>query len=190
MSDLLVHGGAEISEDGKYRWLLWRRWDKEKPRLGFIMLNPSTADAQKDDATIRVCMGRARRMGYGGIRVVNLFPYRATKPQDLKQCADPFGEVSERNNESYLTGVQDSAFGGIDPIVIAAWGDDGMFMEAQRKALSLICGDYGRRLYHLGLTKAGRPRHPLRIPYVLEPQVWIDGREGWLQRNEVRTHAA
>jgi hypothetical protein len=180
-NDLFHEGGAEISECGRYRYVLWRRWDKAKPRLGFIMLNPSTADANVDDATIRVCMGRARRMGYGGIRVTNLFAFRTKSPEEMKAAADPFGDAHGRR-EFWLSQVQDSEFGGIKPIVIAAWGDDGAYRDAERKALTVICYDMGHRLYHLGLTKAGHPKHPLRIPYAVEPQLWIDGRAGWLAR--------
>lgn len=179
MNDLLTKRGAEFSECGAYRYMLWRRWDTGKPRLGFIMLNPSTADAEQDDATIRICMGRARRLGYGGIRVANLFSYRATKPRDLKKAANPFGDV---RNEFWLSNVQDMEFRGIKPIVIAAWGDGGAYKDAERRALSTICMDYGHRLYCLGLTKAGHPKHPLRIPYAIEPQLWIDGRAGYMRR--------
>ena len=59
------------------------------------MLNPSTADGETDDATIRVCRGRALRMGYGGIIVVNLFAYRATSPDNMECAADPFGPDNE-----------------------------------------------------------------------------------------------
>jgi hypothetical protein len=72
---------AEISEDGKYRYALMRMWD-DKPLMMFCMLNPSTADATKDDPTIRRCIGFAKDRGYGGIYVVNLMAYRATDPAE------------------------------------------------------------------------------------------------------------
>src|SRR5271154_3410516 len=74
---------ADISEDGLYRYWLTRTWDPTKPVLNWIMLNPSTADANKDDATIRRCMNFAKHWHYGGIAVYNLFAFRATDPKVL-----------------------------------------------------------------------------------------------------------
>jgi hypothetical protein len=168
--------GAEISADGKYRYVLWRRWDKTRPRLIFVMLNPSTADAEHDDATIRVCMGRARRGGYGGIRVLNLFAFRATDPSELKTCADPVGPENDHFIERYL------ALRPFGEKTIAAWGDGGLMRGIRRprwsEVVDLICGDMGDDLYHLGLTKAAQPRHPLRVPYTTAPELWLY-REIW-----------
>src|SRR5215217_1316798 len=75
--------GAEISACGKNRYKLWRLWDFSKPYCLFIMHNPSTADADQDDPTIRRCIAFAKSWGYGGIYVGNLIPYRATNPKDL-----------------------------------------------------------------------------------------------------------
>lgn len=77
--------GAEISPCGKYRYKLWRIWDDSKPKVLFIMHNPSTADADEDDPTIRRCIGFAKSWGYGGIYVGNLSPYRATDPYELNK---------------------------------------------------------------------------------------------------------
>lgn len=178
MGDLLMERGAILSDCQRYRYVLWRRWDKEKPRLVFIMLNPSTADAELDDATIRVCMGRAHRMGYGGIRVINLFGWRATDPKVLMTAADPIGEANR-----YL----ETHHGAGDDLNIAAWGDGGLLKgrarERYREALNILCIDYATRLYCLGLTKAGQPKHPLRIAYSVEPTVWINGRSDYLNRS-------
>jgi hypothetical protein len=43
---------AEFSEDGIDRYILSRIWDKNKPTLGFILLNPSTANKTNNDQTI------------------------------------------------------------------------------------------------------------------------------------------
>lgn len=43
-----------MSEDGRYRYRLWRQWDRG-PVMAWIMLNPSTADAHTDDPTTRRC---------------------------------------------------------------------------------------------------------------------------------------
>lgn len=85
---------AGLSPCGLYRFWLTRCWAPAKPCALFIMLNPSTADHEQDDATIRKCIGFARRWGMGSIRVANLFAYRATKPDDLKRADNPIGGLS------------------------------------------------------------------------------------------------
>ncbi len=45
--------GAILS--GRYRYLLWRTWDETCPRLLWVLLNPSKADEQTDDPTLRRC---------------------------------------------------------------------------------------------------------------------------------------
>ncbi len=162
MSDLLIERGANISPCGKYRYLLWRTWGKQQP-LVFIMLNPSTADANQDDATIRVCMGRARRMKVGGIIVANVFAFRATKPSDLFAAADPVGPL---NSSEILHAITIP-----NRMVIAAWGDHGMYRHGWL-AVRQEAKDCGQPLHALRLTKAGTPCHPLRIAYAVEPFVW------------------
>jgi hypothetical protein len=73
---------ATISDCGRYRYTLGRTWSDEPPVL-FVMLNPSTADADVDDNTISKCIGFAKRWGHGGITVVNLYAWRATNPKEL-----------------------------------------------------------------------------------------------------------
>lgn len=84
--------GAVISDDGRYRYRLWRTWAPELPRMAWIMLNPSTADAEVDDPTIRRCVGFAKREGCGGIEVVNLYAYRSTDPSVLGTVDEKHGD--------------------------------------------------------------------------------------------------
>src|SRR5882757_2226662 len=81
VTDLFLERDAVISDCGKYRYLLRRTWDHSKPRTLFVMLNPSTADAEIDDATIRSCIRLSKEMGYGSFEVVNIFGLRATDPK-------------------------------------------------------------------------------------------------------------
>lgn len=159
----LIEKGAELSDDGLYRYLLWRRWDKTLPRAVFIMLNPSTADADIDDPTIRRCMGFARSWGMGGIRVVNLYPFRATKPEDLWKAAAPRGQGNLSSIERAIEP------GGIN---IAAWGAHGK--EAQVREVCDLFYDLGVPLYALKINSDRSPAHPLYIkgdtvPIVYEP---------------------
>ena len=69
MPNHYLENDAVISDCSKYRYLLRRTWDHSKPRLLYVMLNPSTADARNDDATIRSCVRLASGLGYGSIEV-------------------------------------------------------------------------------------------------------------------------
>lgn len=146
---------AVISECGTYRYELIRRWDASLPRVGWIMLNPSTADASVDDPTIRRCIGFAKSWGYGGIVVRNLYALRATDPRELWKHPSPTGP----DNDTYLMESVD------EPITVCAWGANGRRGDAVINALS----DAGAALHHLGLTKAGVPKHPLYLKSDLRP---------------------
>lgn len=164
MSGLLsMQRDAVLSDCGAYRYRLTRTWDDRCRPLLYIMLNPSTADALVDDATIRVCIGRAQRLVCGGIIVVNLFAYRATQPHDMLLAADPVGP----ENDAHIHRALDD-----DPkMVIAAWGGNGNYRGRAAKVKQL-CGLRRVTLHCLGTTQDGQPRHPLRIAYSLEPQIW------------------
>jgi hypothetical protein len=145
--------GAQISECGRYRYDLLRRWADGDPLL-FVMLNPSTADADVDDPTIRRCIGFARREGYGALWVLNLYAYRATDPKSLLTCGDPVGP----GNDNMLRAHLRSSVGVGRPIV-AAWGANA---QADRVEHVLnLCPDADWRC--LGTTKDGHPRHPLYV---------------------------
>lgn len=157
---------ARISSDQQYRYTLLRRWG-DTPRKGitWIMLNPSTADAEKDDPTIRRCMKFTERMGFKAMLVVNLFALRATNPRDLLWSADPVGP----ENGSW---VRKACHQGA--IVIAAWGAlQEPFNGASRNLAQIIQKD-GYALKCLGTTKDGSPRHPL---YVRANAPLVDWRE-------------
>jgi len=143
-----------ISGDGAYRYVLNRRWNGTDPVLCWIMLNPSTADADTDDPTIYRCSYRARTWGYGGICVLNLFALRAASPAELWTHPDPVGP----ENDQWLAGARD----GSD--IAVAWGVNGTLRGRDREVLDLLAGGPGRLLC-LGRTRGGYPRHPLYVPY-------------------------
>ena len=76
---------AIISNSGLYRYELHREWDKKKGKVLFIMLNPSTADGDKDDLTTIRCINFAKKWGYGGLMIGNIYPFRAKRPKDLRK---------------------------------------------------------------------------------------------------------
>lgn len=158
-------GAATISEDGLYRYSLTR----EFPHLlgcgtcTFVMLNPSRADADQDDPTIRRCIGFAQRLGYNRLHVVNLYAYRATDPFQLWEVDDPVGPL---NDNVLRLAIWDT------DLLIAAWGahaKSDRVAEVRRMAM----GGNGRYPFLcLGKTKDGAPRHPLYLPADAELQAW------------------
>lgn len=155
---------AMISECGKYRYTLTRVWDETHPKLPFCMLNPSTADAEQDDPTIRRCIAFAKRDGYGGVHIVNLFAYRATDPRELRTAADATGP----DNATWLLDATAYAITHNVPFV-CAWGSGILWLSTNN--MRRILRRSGARLVCLGTTNDGFPRHPLyvRADTPLEP---------------------
>ncbi|MGF1672884.1 MAG: DUF1643 domain-containing protein [Rivularia sp. (in: cyanobacteria)] len=141
--------------DGDYRYILGRKWDAKKPQVTFVMLNPSTADAQQDDRTLNRCIKFAQSWDYGSLEVVNLFAYRATKRDVLCNVSDPIG----LKNDNYIKlAIKNTN------LIIVAWGT-GKYPKIQnrnKEVLSLIYSSQ-QPLYCLGTTIDGNPRHPVRI---------------------------
>src|SRR5882672_740313 len=108
--------GAVFDRTGRYRYLLWRAWDQAAPGVAFVMLNPSTADARRDDPTIRACTRLARAWGFGSMRAVNLFALRTSDPSNLARARDPVGG----QNDAYLVDAASAA-----GLVVLAWGNHG-----------------------------------------------------------------
>ena len=152
--------GALFSKDRKYRYALWRTWEEDS-RVMFIGLNPSTADETKDDPTIRRCIGFAKRWGFGGLHMLNLFAYRATNPKELFKAKNPIGD----ENNYYLEMYFDA--GGLN---IACWGIWGKYMNRGNEVIRLLGKDY---LKCFGLTKDNHPKHPLYLKRGIEPRyIW------------------
>ena len=120
---------ATFSDCRKYRYALWRTWDSEIPYAMFVGLNPSTADETEDDPTIRRCLNYARDWGYGGLCMVNLFGFRATQPNDMKDASDPIGP----DNDTYLITLAKDA-----GVIIAAWGNHGSYLNRSSEIIKVI----------------------------------------------------
>ncbi len=147
-----IEYGAIFDNKGSYRYSLWRKWSSTHPLIAFVLLNPSTADEQRDDPTIRRCLGFARAWNFGSMEVVNLFAYRATDYRELFKVTDPIGE---ENNRFIM-----QAFERCSKIVLG-WGTRGRMLGRDLQVMSLLTGK--NDIYCLGLTKDGQPRHPLYI---------------------------
>lgn len=146
---------AIISDDGRYRYVLSRSWEPDLPCVLFIMLNPSIADGLIDDATIRKCIGFARKWGYGGIWVVNLYALRATDHRELWKVspAERIGPLNDAWIEQMVQIAGDN--------VVLAWGahnrDDNRIAEVKH-----FLHGHARCL---GVNMNGSPRHPLMLAY-------------------------
>lgn len=120
------------------------------------MLNPSTADATKNDPTIRRCIGFAAREGCTELTVVNLFALRATNPKELNKHPDPVGP---ENNDHIRRQMEKHVSGGL---IVAAWGANKNLLTFVRA--DEIQAEYFGHLMCLGTTADGMPRHPLYVP--------------------------
>lgn len=148
---------AELSSCGRYRWWLRRTWPGGNGEVVcFIMLNPSTADADMDDPTIRRCIGFAQAWGFSTLSVRNLFPWRATDPTELLAAKDPTG--GSRGDIEVVGGCTAH-------VAVAAWGAHPLAEQRAARICAQIARTYpGKQLMCLGTTKHGHPRHPLYVP--------------------------
>ena len=145
-----------------YRYTLTRVWNPDGPKALFVMLNPSTATEVQNDPTVERCERRARALGFGAFRVCNIFAYRATDPQVMRAQADPVGPGND-------AAIAESALWA--DRIVCAWGTHGAHL-GRGPAVEALLRATQRRLYHLGLSKAGHPKHPLYIGYSQQPQPW------------------
>lgn len=159
--DAQTVSSALFSDCLRYRYLLTRHWGVG-PQALFVMLNPSTADEIRNDPTVERCERRARALGFGAFRVTNIFAYRATDPRDMRAAEDPVGP----DNDAAIAQSLDWA-----DQTICAWGTHGAHLGRGDQVRALIA-QHGTRPYHLGLTKAGAPKHPLYIAYAQQPVLW------------------
>lgn len=160
MIDIFIERDAVISDCGRYRYLLRRVWNHKKLRALFIMLNPSTADAEIDDATIRSCTRLCKSWGHGSFEVVNLFGWRATDPTELLKAEDPVGPKNDL--------IAEAAINRTD-ISVCAWGAHKMAVSRAPRMQRLI-QLHRPAAFCLGRTKSGAPKHPLYIKTGTQPE--------------------
>ncbi len=147
-----IDKGATFSPDRKYRYLLWRTWDKSLPSAMFLMLNPSTADENVLDPTLRRCVGYAMKWGYGRMDICNIFALRSTDPKELYKSEDPIGV----DNDQYILKTAK-----VNGVIIAAWGNHGAHNNRTQEVVDLLTSPTVFELHALALTKTNQPVHPL-----------------------------
>lgn len=153
---------ATIDVSGHYRYTLLREWNSDAPRVAFVMLNPSTADAEIDDRTINRCINFARSWDFGSIEVVNLFGYRTKDFNSIKGVHNPVGD----DNDEFIKTVVDRS-----NIVVVAWGDNGTYLSRNSAVLKLL--SEVEDLYCLGITRKKNPRHPLFVNSSKMPEKYL-----------------
>jgi hypothetical protein len=153
---------AVYSPCDAYRYALTRVWDASEPKAAFVMLNPSTATEVQNDPTVERCERRARALGFGAFRVTNIFAFRATDPRVMRASPDPVGPAND-------VAITEAALWA--DRIICAWGSHGAHL-GRGAAVTTLLRATGRPLWHLGLTAAGAPKHPLYISYQMQPVLW------------------
>ena len=148
-----THTQAEFSECGRYRYLLQRQWGDEAICL-FVGLNPSTATADSDDATVRKCVALARTWGFSGMAMANLFAVRCRYPQILSTHQDPVGP----DNDRFLLPAIGQAH-----TVVAMWGNHGLKSYGQLARRDQYILSLRDDWQCIGITRHGAPRHPLYV---------------------------
>ena len=148
---------AVLSPCGTYRYRLSRNFGMVGvDTCCFIMLNPSTADAEQDDPTIRRCIGYAKALGCGELTVVNLFAYRSTDPRALYGMSKPMA-IGPENDRHIAEACNASG------VVICAWGNHGNLFNRSDEVLKVIRAQQGVRPMALKVSKTGQPGHPLYL---------------------------
>lgn len=153
---------AVYSPCERYRYMLTRVWEPAGKRALFIMLNPSTATEVQNDPTVERCERRARALGFGAFRVLNIFAWRDTDPKKMRAAPDPVGPGNDAAILESLPWADQ---------IIAAWGTHGAHL-GRGAAVEAMLRTSGYPIYHLGLSKAGHPKHPLYIGYGQQPALW------------------
>ncbi len=148
-----------------HRYILRRSWLGNGGVVNFIMLNPSTADDTFNDATIRRCIGFAKRWGFCGLVVTNLFAYRATQPRDLRSLLNREGGFRLAMGEDNMAHLDREARDAHK--VVCAWGDNCDMLPQQAQDVIRMLSY--RDLYCIRKTKGGNPAHPVREPYTAVP---------------------
>lgn len=157
--------GARFSPCRTWRYELWRIWGGGGRWLNVIGLNPSTADENVDDPTIRRCIGFAKTWGYDGLRMTNLFAFRSTDPRGLP--ASWHQAVGPENDHLLRRTAEDSA------LVLAAWGVHGRLHNRGSQVLGMLWNK-GINVQAFGFTKDGFPKHPLYLAATTEPVPWVE----------------
>lgn len=161
------HQSAVFSQDLVYRYTLARIWNPRLSAVNFVLCNPSTADADRLDPTLRRCVGFARAWGYGGMIITNIFALRSTDPAGLRRVDDPIGA----DNDAQILRAADM-FSAVRGRIVCGWGVHGAYLGRGEQVRRLL---RDRALWCLGTTRGGHPRHPLYLRTDTRLQCYQEG---------------
>lgn len=157
-------GTAVISADGLHRYVLTRDVTENVGRstgtLGVFGVNPSTAEADKEDPTTRRIYGFALRNGFTGYMLGNEFAYRATDVKELAKV--PVALAIGPENDKHIADIMRAS-----TLVLFAWGPLGKLPPRLRerwKDMVRMADAAGKTPQCLGRAQDGHPRHPLMLP--------------------------
>ncbi len=149
-----ISGAVFSDSNRKFRYALWRIWERSGDYLFFIGLNPSTANGEKDDPTIRRLIGFARSWGYGGLYAGNLFSIVSANPSVLF-----FASSKEEPGGPNDIAIEEMR--KLSKTVLVGWGECGRKAGLRPAA---VLGLLGEHIYCLKVNKSGEPTHPLYQP--------------------------
>lgn len=136
---------VKLSIDKKHRLMLSRHWNLNKPSLLYIMFNPSIADDEVDDPTIRRLISFSRTYNYGGFYVANLYTYITPNPKIIDTSVG-----IKKNNFKIIKNLTNK----VDDVVYA-WGNSIVEPSELRNLItSPLC--FGKNIN-------GSPKHPLYL---------------------------
>lgn len=157
-----IGSSAVFSTDRRYRWQLTRIRSLVRLVRAWILLNPSTADETTDDPTVFRCQQRDISDGFDGTVILNIFAFRSTDPRQLYELEDPVGYA----NDTYIRRVAQHPRVAE---IVCGWGNHGQLRSRGPTVLTLLRGERPLDIRCLGLTKSNHPKHPLYLPYSLQP---------------------
>ena len=136
---------AKFSIDKKHRYELSRHWDLSKSDILFIMLNPSIANEDIDDPTIKRLISFTREFKYGGFFVANLYTYITPYSKTLDTSIG-LTKLNLKTIKNLVNKVDE---------VIYAWGNS---IKEPQELKNLV-----KNPKCFGKNLNGTPKHPLYL---------------------------
>jgi len=155
-----LEDGAIFSDDRQCRFVLWRHINPIGREVVFIMLNPSSAGAYRDDPTVKKCMKYAWKWGYGRLKVLNVYPHISTDPRLLNR------DLGRAQNLFYFDQLRQTNLLKDADKIVCAWGKHAKKADTDEvlrriRSHPSICALYK--------NLDGSPSHPLYLPGYIDP---------------------
>lgn len=160
---------AIISPCGQYRYRLEREVSmpfEGSKTFAYFGINPSTADAELDDATVRKWRGFTLRNAGHRFIVGNLFAFRSTDPKALTRQDDPFGLEWLSHMNAIIADAD---------VLVPCWGSLVKMPKDLRGVPAQVLTTLmrsGKPVLHFGITSCGQPKHPLMLGYDTPLMPW------------------